>query len=200
MSIRPKIALLFLVAVMGCSGNSSRPGSEGGGAGSAGRNTTPTSASTHPRTSLAILPFSGTWDKPGDAIGADWDGKVSEMLSTTLPTSLAEAILAKSLKSNVTILSTDTVKERLKAAKVSPDAEARRVLPETVKAVLVGHVAKDGKLTVQLVDAESGNLLWSKTYQLVLATNLLQNSVTFGLATPDHAEVVAAVVEKLAQR
>jgi TolB-like protein len=120
------------------------------------------------------------------------------MLSTTLPNSLIEAFLRKSSTGEFPVLSLDTTRSKLEAANVAPDAEARRVLPIEVRAVLTGKVAGDGQLTVQLVDAETGNLLWSKTYQMVLEWNQFQGRINFGLLAKDHMEVVDEVYAKLA--
>jgi TolB-like protein len=176
--------------IVGCTGNRSQTGQQGKAGSSSGP----------PRTVLAVLPFTGMWEKPGDAIGADWNENVHTMLTTTLPNSLIEAFLKKSSAGGFSVLSLDTARSRLEATKVAWDAEARQVLPDDVKAVLTGKLASDGKLTVQLVDAESGHLLWSKTYQLALDANLLQNRVNFGLLTKDHAELVDEVCGKLTSK
>jgi hypothetical protein len=136
------------------------------------------------------------WDRPNGA-GNDWEPNVRVYLTTTLPTALTEALLKKGSAGSFTVLPLDSVRARLETAKATPNADARRVLPDDVKALLTGNLANTGQLTVQLVDAASGHLLWSKTYPLALNVDFLNSRLTFGIPDRDRDKITNEVFGKL---
>ena len=65
-----------------------------------------------------------------------------------------------------------------------------------VRAVLSGHVTKDGRLTLQLIAVDSGELLWSNTYAL-----MEDQGGALRWAQPNaEGEIARFVRQKLAQR
>ena len=111
--------------------------------------------------SLAVLPFTGEWSNPAGAKD-DWADRRREFLQVTLPDALSREI-AKESKGAVKVMATHDIRGRHNA-QGSPRNLGREI---NVRAVLSGQVSKDGRLTLQLISVNSGELLWSNTYDLV---------------------------------
>src|SRR5579862_4674093 len=113
------VAVFGLVLQAGCGGDGLRGGQADKGI----------SSSARPRMSLAVLPFTGMWDRPG-SVSDDWNQNIRDFLTTALPNDLIKALHKKTAPGGFTMLPLDKVRGKLEAAKSPPDADARLLLPD----------------------------------------------------------------------
>jgi len=151
-----------------------------------------TPAVTRPLDSVAILPFTGQWDKP-DVANPDWPQKVRSLLEVLLPDTLSKGLVEQAPPGSLRIIATEVVRDR----KLSSQSSLESGKALNVAAVLSGRVAADGKLSIQLIAVDSGELLWGKTYQLMFTLNPLSSMYVIGPGNEDYADIIKNVVMKL---
>ncbi len=61
-------------------------------------------------------------------------------------------------------------------------------------------MTQGGKLSVQLIAVDSGELLWGKTYQLNFEVDILQDTYHLNFSNEDYADLVKNVIVKLTGR
>jgi TolB-like protein len=110
----------------------------------------------HPRGSVAILPITGDWEPAGAK-------DVRNFLEISLPDAIARDIVEQTTHGNLKVIATHETRNVQHF-----DAPSRVGTALGVSAVLSGKVRKDGQLSVQLIAANSGELIWSSTYRLAL--------------------------------
>ena len=112
--------------------------------------------------SLAVLPFTGDWHPQGAK--DDWEEKCSHFLSVSIPDAVTKEVVEHAGRNKLRVIATHEVRGQ-KPNGQSPRQAGREL---GVRAVLSGKASKDGKLSIQLIDVETGELLWGKTYQLTV--------------------------------
>jgi hypothetical protein len=141
--------------------------------------------------SLAILPFTGDWsNRPIDG-GDDWPEKSRHFLTVRLPDDLSRNIVDTVPAGSLKVIAPQAVRDRMAPALTA--LENGRALKVAV--VLSGKVSPGGELTLQLIDVESAELLWSNTYSLIG----VGGSPRWVNANYE-SEIVRAVINKLTGR
>jgi hypothetical protein len=138
--------------------------------------------------SVAVLPITGDWQPVGH--GNNWAEHRREYLEMTLPDSLSAKIAANTTGS----------------VKVRATHDLRNVVPQqaprtigtaiNVRTVLSGQVSKEGRLNLQLISVNSGELLWSGSYMFVQ----VDPAPRWGLPGQIEAEISQAVANRLMGR
>jgi TolB-like protein len=143
--------------------------------------------------SVAVLPFSGQWNKP-DVASDDWSEKVRSLLEVVIPDSLTKGLVENTAPNSLRIIATEVVRESQSREK-SALATGKAL---NVATVLSGRLVKDGQLSVQLIAVDSGELLWGKTYQLNLSLNpTFPVTYRVAISTEDHADIIRNLILKL---
>jgi TolB-like protein len=115
--------------------------------------------------SVAILPVSGDWQPQGAK--HDWQDRSRQFLEVSIPDAIARDLVAQAPPGSLKVRATHELREH-----IGPDRQPSNVgLRLGVTAVLSGKVNRDGVLSVQLIAVDSSELLWSKTYQLMVDQN-----------------------------
>ena len=113
-----------------------------------------------PIEAVAVLPFTGDWDRPDTAIPKDEWAKKTRQHTEMVEDRLANQFVAKSELVTFKIIPPKVIRSRKASAPTSAESLLELGKELKVGAVLTGAVGSNGQLTLQLVDVPSGELLW----------------------------------------
>lgn len=143
--------------------------------------------SSSSRRSVAIVPVTGFWQQGAP----NADAKLRAFMDAGLPDRIARDIINNDKPQRLKVIATHETH-----MKQRPDLTPRQIGIELqVTAVLSGKLSNDGRVSFQLVAANSGELLWSNSFPIII--DQTGNPM---LTAEAHQEIANSIRQKLTSR